>query len=202
MTRYLLRRVETWFLGKKILPNIFKDPKLLYLNHLTWFMDQLSHFPNWKMKTLFIILSYRIVATICCYCLVTLSILKLILKCFLYLLSILYVLWNLLQAVSKAEWNYFKVSSQSNTFFINISEAKVAFILVSNKKYKRKNKISFLFFIFFFKFRNKILFISWALFFKAMITYLASKLVTICSSSAVISSLAITTFKTIYCGNH
>ena len=168
MTRYLLRRVETWFLGKKILPNIFKDPKLLYLNHLTWFMDQLSHFPNWKMKTLFIILSYRIVTTICYYCLITLSILKLMLKCFLYLLSILYVLWNFLQAISKAEWNYFKVSSQSNTSFINVSEAKVAFTLVSNKKYKRKSKISFIFFIFFFKFRNKISLISRALFFSKL----------------------------------
>jgi len=92
--------------------------------------------------------------------------------------------WNLLQNISKADWNYFKVSSQPDTpilveairiiynldlvpmfssdaeITVNILEAKdVTLTLVANKKYKEKNKVPFLSSISFFDFKSKVLFI-------------------------------------------
>jgi len=92
--------------------------------------------------------------------------------------------WNLLQTISKAGWNHFKVSSQHDVSIlveamrtiynldlipmsssdaevtVNILEAKdVTLTLVANKKYKEKNKVSFLSSISFFDFKSKLLFI-------------------------------------------
>ena len=82
---------------------------------------------------------------------------------------------------------------------INIPETKeVTFTLVTTKKYKRKNKASFLSFISFSNFRNKTLLILWALSLSKSVTnHLASKPVTTHPNSVLISSLAITTSKII-----
>jgi len=69
--------------------------------------------------------------------------------------------WNLIQEISKAGWDYFKVLSQSNTstlveamrtiygsdsdvkMAVDVLEAEiVTFTLVTNKKCKQKNKAS------------------------------------------------------------
>jgi len=64
---------------------------------------------------------------------------------------------------------------------IDVLEAEeVAFILVTNKKHKRKSKASFLSSMYFSNFRSKILLISYAV--------PLSKTVTTCSSSAIITN--------------
>ena len=64
---------------------------------------------------------------------------------------------------------------------IDVPEAeKVAFILVTNKKHKRKDKASFLSSMYFSNSRSKILLILYAL--------PLSKTVTTCSSSAIITN--------------
>ena len=95
------------------------------------------------------------------------------------ILRVSFYIWNLLQTISEARWNYFKILSQSNTLTLvkamrtidssnlilmsspNIKMAinlqEVTFTLVTNKKYKRKSKASSLLFIFFSDFRSKIL---------------------------------------------
>ena len=103
---------------------------------------------------------------------------------FLTILGVGFYVWNLLQTISKAGWNYFKISSQSDapilveamrTIYnldlvpisssnaevtVNILEAEdVTLTLVANKKYKEKNKVSFLSSISFFDFKSKVLFI-------------------------------------------
>ena len=95
------------------------------------------------------------------------------------ILRVSFYIWNLLQTISEARWNYFKILSQSNTLTLvkamrtidssnlilmsspNIKMAinlqEVTFTLVTNKKYKRKSKASSLLFIFFSDSRSKIL---------------------------------------------
>jgi len=82
---------------------------------------------------------------------------------------------------------------------INVLEAEeVTFTLVSNKKHKEKNKVSFLPSISSSNSRSKTLLILWALSLpKARTTYLVSKPVIICPGLAMISSPAMITSKTI-----
>jgi len=126
------------------------------------------------------------------------KILSLSLECFIYLIkkhplreysidkfsTILGVgpyIWNLLQTISKADWNHFKVSSQPDApilveairiiynldlvlmfssdaeVTVNIIEAEdVTLTLVANKKYKEKNKVPFLSSISFFDSKSKV----------------------------------------------
>ena len=119
--------------------------------------------------------------------------------------------WNLLQMISEARWDCFKVSPQPDTstlmeaikiiyspdlvptpfpevkMAVDALEAKeVTFTLVTNKKCKRKSKASFLPSMSSSNFRSKTSLILHAiLFFKAIITCLASKLVTTYPSLAV-----------------
>ena len=76
---------------------------------------------------------------------------------------------------------------------IDIPEAEeVAFTLVTNKKCKGKSKASFLSFMSFSDFKNKILLILWTPpLFKAVTTCLASKPVSTHSGLTMTSSLAI-----------
>ena len=79
---------------------------------------------------------------------------------------------------------------------INLQE--VTFTLVTNKKYKRKSKVSFFPSMFSFNSKSKMLLKLWAFsLFKAITTYSVSKLAISCSSSTVTSSSAIIISKTI-----
>ena len=82
---------------------------------------------------------------------------------------------------------------------VDILEAEeVTFTLVSNKKHKRKNNVSFLPSIFFSDSRSKLLFILQTLSLpKVMTTHLVSKPVTTCPSLAMTPSPTITTSKSI-----
>ena len=55
-------------------------------------MDQLSYHSNWEMAISLMILSCRMVTTMCCHYLVILDTLRLMLRYFFYLLSILLTL--------------------------------------------------------------------------------------------------------------
>ena len=95
------------------------------------------------------------------------------------ILGVSFYVWNLLQTISEARWNCFKILSLFNTLTlvkamrtiyssdlipmpspnikIAINLQEVTFTLVTNKKYKRKSKASSLPFMFFSNSRSKIL---------------------------------------------
>jgi len=54
--------------------------------------SELSYLLNWEITTLLMILNCEMVTIIYCYCLVILNTLMLMLRCSLYLLSVLYAL--------------------------------------------------------------------------------------------------------------
>ena len=139
------------------------------------------------------------------------------------ILGISSYVWRLLQTVSEASWDYFKISPQLDTptlveairaiygpnpvpmlfpnvkMVVDVLEAEeVIFTLVINKKHKRKSKASPLSFVLFSDFRSKTLLILRASSFpKTVISHLVLKPIKSCPSSAVISSPAIMTSKII-----
>jgi len=139
------------------------------------------------------------------------------------ILGIRFCVWRLLENVSEAGWDCFKISSQSDAFTlietmktvynldsipmsfsdveitVDIPEAEnFAFILVTNKKYKRKSKALFFPSMSFSYSRSKILFVSRAFpLSNAVTSCLVLKLVTTCHGSAMTFSPATITSKTI-----